>query len=84
MKMFDIAESLLVEYGFMGKYEGDMIRIGHFYRHRLPNPVEKNLLRVISNKINAKATPDKLRTGVYNDIEIPLFGQLISALSGNW
>jgi hypothetical protein len=84
MKMFSLAKEIIIEGGYMGRYEGDMISVRHFNRFKLPHPVEQTVLRVISNKINAKANKQDLRHGVYNDIEIPLFGQLIAALSGNW
>lgn len=68
----------------MGKYEGDMIRVGSFSRRKMPRPVQQNVLRAISSKVEGNASSSKLRDGVYDDIEITLFGQLLSYLRGDW
>ena len=75
---------MLIESSFMGKYEGDMIRVGSFSRRKMPRPVQQNVLRAISTKVEGNATSTKLRDGVYDDIEILLFGQLLSFLRGDW
>ena len=68
----------------MGKYEGDMIRVGSFSRRKMPRPVQQNVLRAISSKVEGNASSSKLRDGAYDDIGITLFGQLLSYLRGDW
>jgi hypothetical protein len=75
---------MIMESSFMGKYEGDMIRVGSFSRRKMPRPVQQNILRAISTKVEGNATSSKLRDGVYDDIEITLFGQLLAFLKGDW
>lgn len=75
---------MLIESSYMGKYEGDMIRVGSFSRRKMPRPVQQNVLRAISSKVEGNASSSKLRDGVYDDIEITLFGQLLAFLRGDW
>jgi len=75
---------MIIESSFMGKHEGDMIRVGSFSRRKMPRPVQQNVLRAISTKVEGNATSSKLRDGVYDDIEISLFGQLLAFLRGDW
>jgi hypothetical protein len=75
---------MIMESSYMGKYEGDMIRVGSFSRRKMPRPVQQNVLRAISSKVEGNASSSKLRDGVYDDIEITLFGQLLSYLRGDW
>jgi hypothetical protein len=84
MKLTEIAKTVMNEYSYNGKYEGDEIRVGSFSRRKLPSPVLTNVLRAISQKVYGTATKAKYLNGEYNDIEIKLFGQLISALNGTY
>ncbi len=72
------------EYSFNGKYEGDSVMIGSFRRRQLPKPIITNILRAISNITGQRATYTKYTKGEYDDIEIKLFGQLLTYLSGRW
>ena len=74
----------LFEYSYNGKYEGDLIRIGEFSRYTLPKPILLNVLKAISHKIGAVTTAKQFKNGDYNDVEIRLFGQLVSFLVGNY
>lgn len=87
MKKIIITESqlkTLLEYSYMGKYEGDMIRVGDFRNLLLPKSVLSNVLKGISSKIGEVTTAKKLRSGDYDDIEIKLFGQLFAFLTGRY
>lgn len=84
MKLTEIAKSLMNEYSYNGKYEGDIIRVGSFSKRKLPSPVLSNVLKSISSKVYGTATKAKYLNGEYNDVEIKLFGQLISALNGTY
>lgn len=74
----------LVEYSYQGLYEGDEIRVGMFHKAKLPKVIMQNVLNSIARKTGEKTTSSKLQMGVYNDVRIPLFGQLLSFLTGNW
>jgi uncharacterized FlgJ-related protein len=74
----------LNEYSYMGKYEGDKIKVGEFSKRKMPRPIEKNVLRAISNVLESDVKQSKLRKGEYDDVEIRLFGQLLSFLSGTY
>lgn len=82
-----ITESQLIaltEQSYMGKYEGDTINVGHFSKRKIPQPVLTNILKSISKKVEGNATLSKFRKGEYDDIEITLFGQLMSFLKGTY
>lgn len=68
----------------MGKYEGDMIDVGHFSGRKIPKPVLVNVLKVISKTIGEDVTSSKFRRGQYDDTEIPIFGQLMAFLTGTF
>jgi hypothetical protein len=84
MKLTEIVKIVMNEYSYNGKYEGDLIRVGSFSKRKLPTPVLTNVLKTISQKVYGTATKAKYLNGEYNDIEIKLFGQLISALNGTY
>ncbi len=72
------------EHSYMGKYEGDSIKVSEFSKRKLPKPVLKNVLKSISNKIESDVKQSKLIKGEYDDVEIRLFGQLLSYLNGTY
>lgn len=74
----------LNEHSYMGKYEGDKIRVGEFSKRKMPRPVVKNVLRAISNILQSDVKQSKLKNGEYDEIEIRLFGQLLSFLNGTY
>ena len=74
----------LAEQAYQGKYEGDPIRVGNFSKRKIPSPVLSNVLKSISKKVDGNATSAKLKKGDYDDIEITLFGQLMSFLKGTY
>ena len=74
----------LNEHSYMGKYEGDRITIGEFSKRKIPRPVMKNVLRSISNVLQSDVKQSKLKNGEYDNVEIKLFGQLLSFLSGTY
>ena len=84
MKLTEIAQTVMNEYSYNGKYEGDSIRVGSFSKRKLPSPVLTNVLKGISQKVYGSATKAKYLNGEYNDVEIKLFGQLIAALNGTY
>lgn len=77
-------KSIVKENRYMGKSEGDLIRVGSFSKLKMPKPVVKNVLKSISNKIQSNVSEKKLRSGEYDDVEIRLFGQLLSFLTGTY
>jgi uncharacterized FlgJ-related protein len=74
----------LNEHSYMGKYEGDKIMVGEFSKRKIPRPVVKNVLRAISNVLQSDVKQSKLKNGEYDNVEINLFGQLLSFLSGTY
>jgi len=74
----------LNEHSYMGKYEGDKIMVGEFSKRKMPRPVVKNVLRAISNVLQSDVKQSKLKNGEYDNVEINLFGQLLSFLSGTY
>jgi uncharacterized FlgJ-related protein len=74
----------LNEHSYMGKYEGDKITVGEFSKRKMPRPVVKNVLRAISNVLQSDVKQSKLKNGEYDDVEIRLFGQLLSFLNGTY
>jgi hypothetical protein len=88
MNPFTLSKGKIIEmvneYSFNGKYEGDMVRVGSFRRRDLPNPIMTNVLKAITNTTGQRATSVKYKNGAYDDVEIRLFGQLLTYLSGRW
>ena len=76
--------SIVQEYSFNGKYEGDTIMVGSFRRRQLPKAILSNVLRAIQASTGQRATSLKYMNGVYDNVEIKLFGQLLTYLSGRW
>jgi len=74
----------LNEHSYMGKYEGDKIMVGEFSKRKMPRPVVKNVLRAISNVLQSDVKQSKLKNGEYDNVEIRLFGQLLSFLNGTY
>lgn len=74
----------LLEYSYMGKYEGDLIRIGDFKNLKLPKPILMNVLKSISKKTGLATNSSKFKNGDYDDVEIILFGQLFAFLTGRY
>lgn len=72
------------EHSYMGKYEGDQIKVGEFSKMKLPSTILKNVLRVISKKTETDAVRSKLKNGEYDSIDIPMFGQLFAFLTGRY
>jgi hypothetical protein len=72
------------EYSFNGKYEGDSVMVGSFRRRQLPAPIRTNVLKAITNSTGKRATLAKYNNGEYDGVEIRLFGQLLTYLSGRW
>ena len=77
-------ENIVKEYSFDGKYEGDKIFVGSFRRRQLPKAILSNVLRAIQASTGQRATSLKYMNGVYDNVEIKLFGQLLTYLSGRW
>ena len=75
---------IVKEYSFEGKYEGDTIFVGAFRRRNLPKPILSNVLKAIQATTGQRATTLKYMNGAYDNVEIKLFGQLITYLSGRW
>jgi hypothetical protein len=50
----------------------------------MPRPVVKNVLRAISNVLQSDVKQSKLKNGEYDNVEIRLFGQLLSFLNGTY
>jgi hypothetical protein len=88
MNPFTLSKGKIIEmvneYSFNGKYEGDMVRVGSFRRRDLPNAIMTNVLKAITNTTGQRATSVKYKKGAYDDVEIRLFGQLLTYLSGRW
>jgi hypothetical protein len=74
----------ITEQSYMGKYEGDTIKVSHFSKRKIPQPVLSNILKSISKKVEGNATSAKFKKGEYDDIEITIFGQLLSFLKGTY
>lgn len=72
------------EYSFDGKFEGDTVRVGSFRMRTLPKAIMVNVLKSIGEATGTRATYVKYLKGVYDDVEIRLFGQLLTYLSHNW
>lgn len=77
-------ENIVKEYSFDGKYEGDKIFVGSFRRRQLPKPILSNVLKAIQATTGQRATSLKYMNGAYDNVEIRLFGQLLTYLSGRW
>lgn len=77
-------ENIVKEYSFDGKYEGDKIFVGSFRRRQLPKPILSNVLKAIQATTGQRATLLKYMNGAYDNVEIRLFGQLLTYLSGRW
>jgi hypothetical protein len=75
---------IVKEYSFEGKYDGDTIFVGSFRRRNLPKPILSNVLKAIQATTGQRATSLKYMNGAYDNVEIRLFGQLITYLSGRW
>jgi hypothetical protein len=71
------------EYSFDGKFEGDMVKVGSFRMRTLPKAIMVNVLKAIALATGSKVTYIKYTKGIYDDVEIRLFGQLLTYLSGN-
>ena len=72
------------EYSFNGKTEGDPIFVGSFRRRQLPKPILSSVLKAIQMSTGQRATSLKYMNGVYDNVEIRLFGLLLTYLSGRW
>lgn len=72
------------EYSFNDKFEGDTVRVGSFRMRTLPKAVMVNVLKSIGEATGTRATYAKYLKGVYDDVEIRLFGQLLTYLSSKW
>lgn len=77
-------QNIVKEYSFDDKYEGDPILVGSFRRRNLPKPIISNVLRSIQNSTGKRATQLKYLNGDYDNVEIKLFGPLLTYLSGRW
>jgi len=77
-------QEIVSEYSFNGKYEGDNIFIGSFRRRALPKPILVNVMRAIKMVVGKGVTSTRYNSGEYDTVEIPLFGQLLTYLSGKW
>lgn len=76
--------NIVKEYSFDGKYEGDKIFVGSFRRRNLPKPIISSVLKAIQKSTDQRATSLKYMNGDYDNVEIRLFGQLLTYLSGRW
>ena len=76
--------NIVKEYSFGGKYEGHRIFVGAFRRRNLPKPIISSVLKAIQMSTGQRATSLKYMNGAYDNVEIRLFGQLLTYLSGRW
>jgi hypothetical protein len=88
MNPFTLTKSKILEivneYSFNGKFEGDTVIVSSFRMKTLPKAIMVNVLRSISEATGTRATYIKYTKGIYDNVEIRLFGQLLTYLSNNW
>lgn len=75
---------ILIEQSYHGLYEGDPIKVGHISRKKLPREITHNVLRSISNQIQSNVSQREYKNGKYDEVVIPLFGQLFAFLKGQY